>query len=574
MPVHNSDVARILDRIADLLDIQGANRFRVRAYRNAARTISSLSRNISDMVKGGEDVTSLAGIGKDLAAKIKEIVETGSLKYLTDLQKEIPDELGDMMQIADLGPKRVKTIYEKLKVSSIADLKRAAQENRIQALDGFGEKTETKILEAIERMEKEGESPRRKLVEAEEVALPLVEYLRKVKGVMQAEIAGSYRRRRETVGDLDILVTCRKGSKVMDAFVGYEDVERILGQGQTKSSVVLKSGLQVDLRVLPQVSYGAGLLYFTGSKAHNVALRTMAVKRKIKISEYGAFRGDKRIAGRTEEEMYDLFDLPYIPPELREDRGEIDAALADELPRLVTLDDIRGDLQSHTKASDGKYTLEEMARAAKDKGYEYLAVTDHSKRVSMANGLDEKRLARHIEEVEKLNEKFKGFRVLKSVEVDILKDGSLDLSDSILKELDIVVCSVHYNFNLSRKQQTRRVLKAMENPVFNIFAHPTGRLINEREPYDIDLEEIMREARKNGCFLEVNAQPDRLDLNDIHCKMAKDHGVKVAISTDAHSIDGLEAVKYGIWQARRGWIEADDVINTRTWKQLKKLIKR
>jgi len=360
----------------------------------------------------------------------------------------------------------------------------------------------------------------------------------------------------------------------MDAFVGYEDVERILSKGSTKSSIVLHSGLQVDLRVLPQPSFGAALLYFTGSKAHNVALRTMGVKMKLKISEYGVFKGSKRVAGKTEKEVYDFLGMEYIEPELREDRGEIEAAKKGNLPKLVRIEDIRGDLQSHTKATDGKYSLEEMAEAARKKGYEYLAITDHSKRVTMANGLDEKRLAKQIKEIDKLNEGFRNFRILKSVEVDILKDGKLDLPNSILKELDIVICSVHYNFNLTRQQQTRRVLKAMENSYFNIFAHPTGRLIGEREPYDIDLEEVLKQAKQNGCFLEINAQPERLDLNDVNSKMARDHGVKLAISTDSHTVDQFAAMRYGVWQARRGWLEADDIINTRSWAQLKKLIKR
>lgn len=574
MPVHNSDIARTLNKVADLLDIEGDNRFRIRAYRNAARTISGMSKDVSDMVASGEDLNALSGIGDDLAAKIKEIVNTGSLNQLEELQKDIPGELTELLQIANLGPRRVYVLHEALDVTNLDDLKQAAEDRKIRRLDGFGSKSENNVLSAIDRIETSGSSNRIPLHEAEQISTSLLEYLRQLKGVKECEVAGSFRRRKETVGDLDILVTCRKDTDVMKAFVDYEDVDRVLSRGKTRSSVVLRTGVQVDLRVVPQVAFGAALLYFTGSKSHNVALRKLAVKRNLKVNEYGAFKNDDRVAGRSEREMYELFDLSFIAPELREDTGEIKAAGKGRLPSLITLKDLRGDLQAHTTASDGLNTLEEMGRAAQERGHDYLAITDHSKRVSMANGLDEKRLARHIENIAQLNERFEGFRLLKSVEVDILEDGTLDLSDDILRELDIVVCSIHYNFNLSRKQQTRRVLKAMENPVFNILAHPTGRRIGQRGPYDIDLETIMKEARDNGCFLEVNAQPDRLDLKDSHCRMARDMGVKLSISTDVHSVDDLNVMQYGVWQARRGWLEADDVINTRPWSELKKLLRR
>jgi DNA polymerase (family 10) len=388
------------------------------------------------------------------------------------------------------------------------------------------------------------------------------------------EIAGSYRRRKETVGDLDILATCKKGSKVMDSFVEYEDVEKVLSKGKTRSSVVLRSGIQVDLRVVPQVSYGAALHYFTGSKEHNIAVRKMGVKKNLKINEYGVFRGEKRIAGKTEKEVYKQVALAYIEPELRENRGEIEAAKKGQLPPLIKLKDIRGDLHTHTKSTDGRYKLEDMAKAAEKRGYEYFAVTDHSKHVTVAKGLNAERLARQIEEIDRLNQKMKGIRILKSIEVDILEDGSLDLPDSVLKELDLVTASVHYKFNLSQEKQTERIIKAMDNPLVNIFCHPTGRLINERRPYEVNIERLLEAAQERGCFLELNAHPDRLDLNDAHCKLAKDMGVKVAISTDAHSIDDLDLMRFGISQARRGWLEAEDVLNTRRWEELKKLLKR
>ncbi len=574
MPVHNNDVAEIFNKLADLLEIEGSNQFRIRAYRNAARTVSGLSRNVADMVKNGEDLSEMQGIGDDLAGKIAEIVNTGSLSQLKEVEKRVPAELSDLMNVASLGPKRVKTLYQELNIRNMDDLKKAVDAGQVENLEGFGQKTAEKIKHELERLEKEGGEKRFKLVIAEEYTRPLVEQLKKLKGVKKVEVAGSYRRQKETVGDIDILVTCKKGAPVMDSFVKYDDVEQVVSKGKTRSTVILRTGLQVDLRVVPQVSFGAAMHYFTGSKAHNIAIRKMGVKENLKINEYGVFKNDKRIAGRTEEEVYKQVDLPYIEPELREMRGEIEAAQKHKLPHLVQLKDIRGDLQSHTKASDGKLSLEEMADAARQKGYDYLAITDHSKHVTVANGLDEKRLAESIKQIDKLNGKLNGFRLLKSVEVDILSDGKLDLSDDILKELDIVICSVHYNFNLSRDEQTERVLRAMDNPYFNIFAHPTGRLIGEREPYEIDLEKVMKSAKKKNCFLEINAQPDRLDLSDNYIKMAKDMGVKLAISTDAHSKSDLDNMRFGVSQARRGWLEPDDVLNTRKWEDLKKLITR
>jgi DNA polymerase (family 10) len=575
MPIHNNDVADIFNRIADLLDIEGGNPFRIRAYRGAARTLSALPRNVSEMVKKGEDLSTLPGIGKDLAGKIKEIVETGTLGQLKDLEGRTPKGLIDLMKIAGLGPKRVKALHQSLGVTTPDQLRKAAEKGEIKNLSGFGEKTEWMILEELREFTVE-EKKRMKLIVAEQIADSLAGYLRKEKGVKEIMVAGSYRRRKETVGDLDILATCKKSSKIMERFVNYEDAVKTISQGKTRSSVVLRSGLQVDLRVVPEVSYGSALHYFTGSKDHNIAVRKMGVKRGLKINEYGVFKGkkDKRIAGRTEEEVYEQVGLPYIEPELRENWGEIEAAQKKKLPRLITLDDIRGDLHVHTKETDGHYAMEEMVNAAKDLGYEYVAVTDHSKRVTMAKGLNEKRLARQIEAVDALNEKLKGITVLKGIELDILEDGSLDLSNDILKELDVVVCAVHYYTKLSNKKQTERILRAMENPYFQILAHPSGRLINEREPYEMDLENLMKAAKERGCVLELNAHPDRLDLTDRHCKMAKDIGVKIVISTDSHATNDFRFMRYGIYQARRGWLEADDVINTRNLKELRKLLRR
>ena len=572
MPVHNSDIAEIFNTMADLLDIEGANQFRVRAYRNAARTIGGFSQSAADMVERGEDLTALPDIGKDLAGKIKEIVETGDLGALQKLERRTPSELSSLMKIAGLGPKRVKVLYQELGITTLEGLKKAAESGKIRELEGFGEKTEEAIIEEIEH--KGAEKGRIKLIIAEQIADPLVHYLQAVEGVKEVVVAGSYRRRKETVGDLDILVTCKKGSEVMERFVNYEDVKKVISEGKTRSTVQLRTGLQIDVRVVPQVSYGAALHYFTGSQAHNIAVRKMGVREKLKINEYGVFRGEDRVAGKSEQEVYEQVDLPYIEPELRENWGEIEAARQDKLPSLVTLKDIRGDLHTHTKETDGHHTLEEMAAAARDRGYVYLAITDHSRRLTMVHGLNPKRLSKQIEAIDRLNEKMDDIFVLKAIEVDILEDGSLDLPDEILKELDLTVCSVHYKFNLSRKKQTERIMRAMDNPFFHILAHPSGRLINEREPYEVDIERLMEAAKERGCILELNAHPDRLDLTDRDCKMAKEMGVKVAISTDAHRTTDLDFMRFGVGQARRGWLEPDDVINTQSRTQLMKLLQK
>jgi DNA polymerase (family 10) len=575
MPVHNSDIAEIFNRTADYLDIKGENPFRIRAYRNAARTISSLSRSVADMVAGEEGLGKIPGIGQDLAEKIKEIVKTGTLPLLEELKQELSPELSTLMEIPGLGPKRVKILYDEMGIRSVDELRQAAKEGKVRTLAGFGVKTESTILEEIGKIKETKKGGRRvKLAVAEQVVEPLVGYLKKIDGVKEIDVAGSYRRRRETVGDLDILVACGRGCPVMDKFVDYEDVEKILSRGKTRSSVVFRNGIQVDLRVVPEASYGAALVYFTGSKAHNIAVRKIAQKRKLKINEYGVFKGKKRITGRTEKDVYKQVGLPWIEPELREDRGEVEAAQEKRLPQLVRLDDIRGDLHVHTTWSDGRASLEDMAEAAKKLCYEYLAVSDHSKHVTVAHGLDEKRLSQQIKEIDRLNGKLKGLRLLKSIELDILEDGSLDLPDKILEELDLVICSVHSKFNLSREKQTERIIRAMDNPHVHIFCHPTGRLINERRPYEVDLERVMNAARKRGCHFELNAHPDRLDLDDVDCQRAKEMGLKVAISTDTHSLDDLRYMRFGVGQARRGWLEPEDVLNTRSWENLKGLLKR
>ena len=570
MPILNADIAEKFGKVADLLEIEGANPFRVRAYRDAARTFSGLSKSAVDMIAAGEDLTALPGIGKDLAAKVAQIVKTGKLEKLQELEQRLPPGLHELLRISGLGPKKVKALYEELGIGDPTALQKAARKGKVRKLEGFGAKTEQKILREIEN--KSWGQPRTRWLMAEEIARAYVDYLKKEESVHQIAVAGSFRRKRETVGDLDILVTCGRDTDIMQRFADYEDVDRVLSRGKTRSSVVLRSGLQVDLRRLPRDGYGAGLHYFTGSKAHNIAVRRLGQKKKLKINEYGVYKDDRRVAGRTEESLFEQLGMAYIEPELREDRGEIEAARRDKLPDLIRLEDIRGDMHVHTRESDGRNSLEEMAEAAQKRGYGYVAVAEHSQSLTVARGLDAKRLAKSIEAVERLNQTITNFRILKSIEVDIHKDGSLDLPDEILKELDLTVCAVHSEFSLSREKQTERILRAMDNPYFTILAHPTGRLINRRDPYDVDIEKLIDAAAERGCFLELNAHPDRLDLRAEHLQAAREKGVKIAISTDAHSTGDLDYMRLGIGQAKRGWLEAADVLNTRSWKELKKLL--
>lgn len=572
MALSNSEIADLFDQLAELLDIEGENPFRVRAYHNAARTIRSQPRSLAEMVASGEDLTELPGIGEAIAKKIETVVETGHLPQLDQVLKRLPKTLVELLQIEGLGPKRVKTLFSLLKIKTLEDLERAARSGKVRELPGFGPKTEALILRHLQRHLLQEKRFLR--FEAESIARALIDHLRGCPGLDRIEVAGSFRRWKETVGDLDILATVRDGGEVMARFLAYEGIGEILSRGPTRSSVRLKNGLQVDLRVVVSESFGAALQYFTGSKAHNIELRTLAVKRGLKINEYGVFRGEERIAGESEEEVYSILGLPWIVPELREGQGEIQAALENRLPKLIELSDLKGDLHCHTDETDGQDSLEDMAIAAKALGYEYLAITDHSRRLTVAKGLDEKRLRRQMERIDALNQKLEGIVLLKGIEVDILEDGCLDLPDSVLKDLDLTVCSVHYKFHLSEKKQTERILRAMDNPYFNILAHPTGRLINQREAYPIDLERIMRAAKDRGCILEINSQPERLDLNGEHCLMAKEIGVKLAISTDAHSAIGLGLMRYGVAQARRGWLAAENIVNTRQLGELRKLLKR
>lgn len=572
MPLHNSDIAGIFDDMADLLEIEGANEFRVRAYRNAARSLRGLGRSVAEMVEEGADLSELPAIGEDLGNKIATIVETGTHPDYEALKKAVPEGLTEVLAVPGMGPKGVQKLHAALEIEGPEDLRKAAEAGRVREVEGFGEKTEANLLDALETRE-EGTS-RTLLREAEERAEPLLAYLSEAEGVEKAIIAGSYRRRKETVGDLDILATCADSAPVMDRLVNHEDVIQTVSEGETRSTVILRGGLQVDLRVVPPESYGAALHYFTGSKAHNIHIRRMGQDRGLKINEYGVFEGDDRVCGETEEEVYDAVGLPWIVPDLREDTGEIAAAGKGELPDLITLDDIRGDLHSHTNETDGSVPAREMAEAAKARGWDYLAITDHSKAVRVANGLDADRLAGQIDAIDELNEDLDGITVLKSIEVDILEDGSLDLPDDILGRLDLAIASVHSYLNLSRDKQTDRICKAMDNPGVTIIGHPTGRLIGSREAYPLDMERIVEHAAETGCALEINAQPDRLDLDDTHARMARDAGVMLSIGTDAHATGHFAAMRYGVGQARRGWVTAADVLNTRSLSDLRKRVKR
>jgi len=572
--VHNSEITAMLEQLADLLEIEGANRFRVRAYRNAAREVANLPREVADMLAEGKNLAVLPAIGDDLAGKIAEIVRSGHLSLLQEVSARTPPGLSEIVALPGIGPKRARLLHDGLGVKDLADLSAKIKSGRLAGLPGIGKTTVSKILQAIQERQKA--QPRFKLFDAELYAEPMRNYLAQLAGVEQAVIAGSYRRRKETVGDVDILVTgeAKHGAEIISRFTQYPDAERVVASGATRSTVILRNGLQVDLRFVASRSYGAALHYFTGSKDHNIAIRNIGVKAGLKVNEYGVFKGEKQIAGPTEAEIYRLFGMDYIEPELRENRGEIEAALTHRLPKLIGHEDIRGDLHTHTSASDGTLSIADMAEAAKRKGYEYLAISDHSKRVSVAHGLDERRLNAQIEEIDKLAGSFGKLRLLKSCEVDILSDGSLDIANDTLRRLDFVCGAIHYNFNLSREKQTDRIIRAMDNPNFSILAHPTGRLINKRKPYELNMERVIRAAAERGCIIEINAHPDRLDMNDVHARMAKDAKVKIAISTDAHSAEGLDLMRFGIDQARRGWLEAKDVVNTRTWRELKTIFRR
>ncbi len=570
--VDNAEIARRFDEVADCLELVGANEFRVRAYRNAARVVRELARPAGLLAGEGGGLEALPGIGRDLAGKIRTIVETGELPLHQELCRRVPPGLRALMGVPGLGPKRAMALNKKLGIASLAGLKEAAAAGRIRTLKGFGARTEAALLAGLSDLEG---APRRILLsEAKPYAEALVAHLKGAPGVIAVEAAGSYRRRRETVGDLDVLAAAVRPRLVMERLASYDGVARVLARGATKMTVRLKNGLQVDLRAVPEESFGAALQYFTGSKEHSIELRARAQARKLKLNEYGVFHGARRIAGRDEADVYAALGLPLIPPELREGRGEVGRALAGGLPSLIELGDIKGDLHMHTTVTDGRDGLEEMAAAAKARGYEYAAITEHSKRVTMARGLDAGGLRRHWRRVEKLAARTSGLALLKGVEVDILDDGSLDLPDEVLREADWVLASLHYGQRQPRERITRRLIAAIKNPVVSAIGHPTGRLIGKRPPYDADMEEVFKAAADHGCALELDGQPDRLDLNDVDAAAAKAKGIPIVVDSDAHSVHELGNMENGVFQARRAGLTAADVANTRPWAALRRLIRR
>ncbi|MEX2141118.1 MAG: DNA polymerase/3'-5' exonuclease PolX [Pirellulales bacterium] len=585
----NAELSAVFEQVADLLEFQGANAFRVRAYRNAANAIRMLPEQAARIAADPDrKLTDIAGIGKDLANSILTLLATRRLPLLEELQAQIPHSALAMLRIPGLGPKKAATLFNELKIATLDQLRAACEAGDVRKLKGFGAKTEETIIAGLPFATSE-ELVRLYWAEADVFAQQLRDHLRACPSIKQLEIAGSYRRGKETVGDLDILVESADPTEVTNRLAEFPSIEAVLGRGDTKMSVRLATGLQVDLRIVPRESFGAALQYFTGSKEHNVVLRGLAKDRGLRINEYGVFRvpaddasneqptgplAGKYVAGRTEEEVYGTLDLPLFPPELRENRWEFEWARAGKLPRLIELADMVGDLHMHTTATDGKHTLDEMAAAAQERGLQYIAITDHSKRVSMANGLDATRLRWQWDAIDELNAKLKGFRVLKGVEVDILEQGGLDLPDDVLAEADWVMASIHYGQNQPSEQITRRMLGAIENPHVTAISHPTGRMINKRKPYDVDLEVVFDAAVKHGKFMELNANPRRLDLNDVHCAAAKRHGIPIVISTDAHSIGNLDLMRYGILQARRAGLTKGDVVNTRAWEQVRDMLRR
>jgi DNA polymerase (family 10) len=571
--MENITIAKMFEEVADLLEIQNANPFRVRAYRTAARTVATLGTPVETLLKSnGHTLEELPGIGADLAGKMADICRTGRLRLLAELTRKTPEGLVALLRIPGVGPKRARLVYTRLGVKTLGQLERAALAGRVSELPGMGKTTEQAILRGIEQ--DKAHTARMPLAEAEAHVRPLLERLRATPQVQALDVAGSLRRRSETVGDVDVLAASAHPEAVARAFLEFDGVKRVLARGATKCSVLLRAGLQVDLRIVSRSSYGAALYYFTGSKPHNIEVRRLAMTRRLKINEYGVFRGSRRIAGRTEQDVFRAVGLPWIPPELRENRGEIDAAREGRLPALVQVGDIRGDLQMHTDATDGTHTLAEMAGACQARGYEYFAITDHTQAVRVAGGLRKAGFHRQWRAIDALRKRLETPVVLKGVEVDILDDGSLDLDDETLGGMDIVVASVHSRFNMSKAQMTRRVVRALQHPRVQILGHPTGRLLGKRDPYPIDMSEVVKAARDYGVLLEINAQPDRLDLNDLHVRMAKDAGVKLVISTDAHRMQELDDIHYGVDQARRGWCEAGDIANTRHLPALRALLAR
>ncbi len=565
----NAEIAKIFHSIAQILEIKGENRFRIRAYERAAQIVYGLD-NIEEYEKK-DNLTTIPGIGVDLSSKIKEYLNKGKIKYYEDLKKEVSEGVLEMLRIPSLGPKTVKLFYEKLKIKNIPTLERFARSGRLIGLEGIKEKTVENILKGIELVKRGRE--RIDIASALGIADSFMNELKKVKQAKQISVAGSARRMKETVKDIDILVASIMPKKVMDVFCGCSDIKEVIAKGTTKSSVLSREGIQVDVRVVKPDSFGAAQMYFTGSKKHNIRLRTLAAKNGYKVNEYGVFRNKRCLASKSEKEIYNLFKMQYIEPELREDSGEIEAALKGKLPKLVDTKDIKGDLHVHTTYSDGANTIEQMAKSCKHRGYEYVALTDHSESLRIANGLSVSDLNSKKKEIDKINKKMGKFTLLYGTEVEIDSRGELDYNSKVLAEFDLVVAAIHSGFKQSKEQLTRRIVKACQNPHVHIIAHPTGRLWGSRDPYDLDFEEVFKVASDTNTFLEINSFPDRLDLGDSLIRIAKEKGVKFAVSTDSHSLEHLEYINFGVAMARRGWLKKEDIANTLSLNKLLKLKK-
>ncbi|MFN3966581.1 MAG: DNA polymerase/3'-5' exonuclease PolX [Endomicrobiia bacterium] len=572
----NKEIAKLLYQISELLSLTEENPFRIRAYEKAAQSIESIPTPIEEIAEK-DQLEEVPGIGKSVAEKIKEYLETGRIKYLDELKKKFPEGLLEIMEVPGMGPKKAKYLFDKLKISDLESLKKAASEGKLRDLPGFGEKTEKNILQGIEL--KTTSKERILLFDALNIAGEIISTLEKLPEVKQINPAGSLRRKKETIGDIDILCTVSEGKEksVVEKFTKLPRVKKVLACGDTKGSIITDEGIQVDLRVVPPECYGSALQYFTGSKEHNIALRELANKKDLTISEYGVFKikdKTKPVAGKTEEEIYRLLGLQYIPPEIRENRGEIELAKKNALPKLVELKDIKGDVHVHSKYSDGANTIEEIAQEAEKLGYEWIIICDHSQSVKIAGGLSIKEVYKKIEEIQKFNSKHKGVKILCGQEVDILSDGKLDYPDDVLKELDFVIVAIHSGFKQSEQQMTERIIKSFQNKYVHLFAHPTGRLLGKREAYSVNLEKVIESAKECNVFIEINAYPERLELSDIYCKKAKETGIKMAIGTDAHNINQLGFVSLGVDVARRGWLEKKDIINCLSYDELTKILKR
>ena len=580
MQTDNKSIANVFSETAELMEVQGDDSFRIRSYRRAAEALEGLQEQVAAICEDEKALLAIPGIGKSMATNIREICTTGRLTLHQELLKKYGASILDLLKLQGLGPKTIALIWDSFQVSDIDGLEKLAKEGKLRDLPRQSEKSEQKILKAIESYRQV--TGRFLIVAADEVAQQITELLKDMPGVDKVTPAGSLRRGRETVGDLDLLVTGKVGSnealraKTIDKILTFPGIKDVLAKGDNKVSFKLLSGLQVDVRLLPPESFGAALQYFTGSKSHSVTLRQRALRMGYALNEYGlaTVKDEKRVAGKTEEEIYKKLGLAWIPPELRENLGEIDAAEKDELPDLITQEDLKGDVHMHTVATDGKCTIEEMAEAARDRGYEYMAITDHSKNLAFANGLDDKRAVEHIKKIRKAAKNIEGITVFAGIEVDILADGELDLSDSVLEQMDVVVASIHSHFAQERQQTTDRLLRAVANPNVSIVGHPTGRLLLRREGYSFDYEAVFTAAAKAGVAMEHNSYPDRLDLSDLHLRLAKSKGVKFVVNTDSHHTSHLQNMKFGVLQLRRAWLTRQDVLNTLPVAKFAKLMRR